>query len=172
VQVSVALSTLLGLDEQPAELDGYGPITAATAISIAADPSASWRTLITDTQGHALDMGRKSYRPDQSLRDFILAQSPTCRFPTSNASSRRAEIDHITPWTAGGRTDVANLQSLSRRPHHVKDETDWHAHREPDGTITWTSPTGHVYTDPPHQHPLDHTAELINKPPDEDPPPF
>ena len=30
VQVTVALSTLLGLDDQPAELAGYGPVTAAS----------------------------------------------------------------------------------------------------------------------------------------------
>ena len=31
VQVTAALSTLMGLDDQPGELDGYGPITAAMA---------------------------------------------------------------------------------------------------------------------------------------------
>ena len=36
VQVTVALSTLLGLDEQPGDLDGSGPIPASVARRIAA----------------------------------------------------------------------------------------------------------------------------------------
>jgi hypothetical protein len=43
VQVSAALSTLLGLDEQPGDLDGYGPIPAELARRLAADPTGTWR---------------------------------------------------------------------------------------------------------------------------------
>jgi hypothetical protein len=68
VQVTVALSTLLGLDHQPAELDpaeldGHGPIAASVARRIAADESGTWRRLLTDEQGRLLDYGRTIYRP-------------------------------------------------------------------------------------------------------------
>jgi hypothetical protein len=62
VQVTVALSTLLGLDEQPGELDGHGPIPASVA-RIAADESGPWRRLLTDDRGRLLDYGRTTYRP-------------------------------------------------------------------------------------------------------------
>jgi hypothetical protein len=54
VQVTVAASTLLGADEQPGELTGYGPITAAHARRIAADQSGTWRRLLTDPATGAL----------------------------------------------------------------------------------------------------------------------
>ncbi len=41
VQVTVALSTLLGLDEQPGELAGSGPIPASVARRIAADQTGT-----------------------------------------------------------------------------------------------------------------------------------
>ncbi|MGI8666258.1 MAG: DUF222 domain-containing protein [Jatrophihabitans sp.] len=42
VQVVVGADTLLRLDDQPAELIGYGPITAETARRLAADESGTW----------------------------------------------------------------------------------------------------------------------------------
>jgi hypothetical protein len=63
VQVSVALSTLLGLDDQPGDLDGHGPIPAVLARRLAADPSGTWRRLVTDPLGRLVDYGRTRYRP-------------------------------------------------------------------------------------------------------------
>jgi len=54
VQVCIALSTLLGLDEQPGELAGHGPIPAALARRIAADDTGTWRRLVTDERGQLL----------------------------------------------------------------------------------------------------------------------
>jgi len=81
IQVTVALSTLLGLDDQPADLDGHGPIPAAVARRLAADPTGTWRRLITEPgTGHLLEYGRTTYRPR--------ATSPTSSSPeTGRASS-------------------------------------------------------------------------------------
>ncbi|HEY3632300.1 MAG TPA: DUF222 domain-containing protein, partial [Jatrophihabitantaceae bacterium] len=49
IQVAVALSTLLGADEQPGELAGHGPIPASVARRLAADESGTWRRLYTAT---------------------------------------------------------------------------------------------------------------------------
>jgi Domain of unknown function (DUF222) len=51
INVTVPLNTLLGCDEQPAHLDGYGPITAALARHLATDPTGTWRRLVTDHTG-------------------------------------------------------------------------------------------------------------------------
>jgi Domain of unknown function (DUF222) len=48
VQVTVAATTLLGMDGQPAELAGHGPIPAQVARQIAADPSGTWRRILSD----------------------------------------------------------------------------------------------------------------------------
>ncbi|MGQ0716063.1 MAG: DUF222 domain-containing protein [Pseudonocardiales bacterium] len=64
IEVRVRLSTLLGLDEHPAELPGWGPIPAATARDlVAAQHDAEWRIAIVDTQGYLLhgEVKRFSY---------------------------------------------------------------------------------------------------------------
>ena len=93
VQVSVALSTLLGLDDQPGDLDGSGPIPASVARRIAADPSGTWRRLITDETGRLLDYGRSTYRPPKDLTDHVIARDRTCRFPNCNRQACRCELD-------------------------------------------------------------------------------
>jgi hypothetical protein len=84
VQVTVALSTLLGLDEQPGDLDGTGPIPASVARRIAADQTGTWRRLVTDELGKLIDYGRSTYRPPKDLADYVIARDRTCRFPHKN----------------------------------------------------------------------------------------
>jgi hypothetical protein len=58
----MAHSTLLGVDDQPAELVGHGPIPACLAREAAAD--AVWRRLVTDPlSGTVLGYGRTTYHP-------------------------------------------------------------------------------------------------------------
>jgi len=54
VQVAVAATTLLGLDELPGELLGYGPIPASMARDLARD--GTWRRVLTDAAGHVLHL--------------------------------------------------------------------------------------------------------------------
>jgi len=70
IQVTVSADTLLGLNDQPAHLTGYGPITADTARRLAADSSGTWRRLLTDPNtGALLDIGEHRYRPPQLPRE-------------------------------------------------------------------------------------------------------
>jgi len=169
VQVTVALSTLLGLDQQPAELAGHGPIPAALALRIAGDPTGTWRRLTTDDHGHLLDHARTTYRPPANLREHIIARDRTCRFPGCSRPARRCDIDHIHPYAHGGPTDECNLHCLCSRHHHAKHDADWQVTRTPDGTTHWTSPTGRHHTKPPDTYP---TTAKPPQDPDPDPPPF
>ncbi|HEY8826563.1 MAG TPA: DUF222 domain-containing protein, partial [Jatrophihabitantaceae bacterium] len=173
VQVSVALSTLLGLDEQPGDLDGSGPIPASLARRIAADPSGTWRRLLTDETGRLLDYGRCTYRPPQDLTDHVIARDRTCRFPNCNRQACRCDLDHATGWENGGTTSETNIECLCSRHHHGKHEAGWTPRRLPDGSTEWTGPTGHRYTEPPATYPIDRTTELAAATDaDPDPPPF
>jgi hypothetical protein len=160
IQVAIALSTLLGLDNQPGELSGHGPIPATLARHIAADPTGTWRRLITDQHGHVLDYGRTRYRPPADLRDFVIARDATCRFPGCSRPACRCELDHITAWAHGGHTNPANTIPLCCRHHHTKHDTDWTLQANPDGSHTWTSPTGRHHRVDPTTYPIDHTHEL------------
>ena len=175
VQVTVALSTLLGLDEQPGDLDGHGPIPASVARRIAADQTGTWRRLVTDEMGRLLDYGRNTYRPPKDLTEHVIARDRTCRFPNCNRKASRCEVDHRRPWEQGGATNEANLDALCSRHHHGKHEAGWTPKRRPDGATEWTSPTGHNYVEQAATYPIDqttaYTADRTSEA-DPDPPPY
>jgi hypothetical protein len=168
VHVTVAASTLLGLDQHPGDLDGYGPIPAAMARAIAFDPTGRWRRLLTDDCGRLLDYGRTTYSPPQPLADHVIARDRTCRFPGCRRPARRCEIDHQHAWNDGGTTTDSNCECLCPRHHHLKHETGWQVTGHPADELTWTSPTGHTYRAPPG------TYDVPDKGPDtgDDQPPF
>jgi hypothetical protein len=162
VGVTVALSTLLGIDEQPGELDGYGCIPASLARAIAFDPCGTWRRLITDSAGHLLDYGRSTYRPPAALRDHVINLHRTCTFPGCRRAACQAELDHIIPFPAG-TTSNKNLHTPCKRHHDAKHEAGWTVTKKHDDVVTWTSPSGRRYDTAPARHPIDTTP---------DPPPF
>lgn len=147
VQVTVAATTLLGLDEEPGVLAGYGPITADVAREIA--ENSTWRRILTDpASGAVLDVGRRSYRPPEELARHVRARDATCRFPGCRAPARRCDLDHTVPFPKGP-TAEHNLGALCRHHHRLKHGGDWTVTQSADGTFIWTSPTGHTYTTVP-----------------------
>ncbi|HST46571.1 HNH endonuclease signature motif containing protein [Jatrophihabitans sp.] len=144
IQVVVSADTLLRLDDEPAHLAGYGPITAETARWLAADESGSWRRLLTDPDtGQLLDISAERYRPSQRLRDYVSARDGVCAFPTCNQPGYRCEYEHITPYAQGGRTCRCNGALACRRHNLCKAGTGWEYRRNEDGSFTWTDDTGH-----------------------------
>jgi hypothetical protein len=147
----VNASTLLGLDDLPGDLDGYGPIPAAMARTIAGDLTGTWRRLLTDPAGTLIDSSC-TYRPPASLAEFVRARDRTCRFPGCHRPARRTELDHQQAWEPGGLTTAENLECLCSRHHHLKHEGGWRVTGNPAGELIWTSPTGHVYRSPPPRY--------------------
>ena len=146
IQIVVAADTLLGLDDEPADLAGYGAITAETARRYAADQSGTWRRLLTDPDtGALLDIGRDTYRPAQRLRDFVQARDGMCCFPTCNQPAYRCEFEHIVAFAAGGRTCRCGGALACRRHNLCKAGTGWQYRRLPDGSFRWADDTGHSY---------------------------
>lgn len=158
LQVTVALSTLLSLNERPAHLSGYGPISAALARELADDPSGTWRRLVTDpVNGQLLEYGRQTYRPPTGLRRFVTARDQVCSFPTCQYPAEQADLDHLVPFPVGP-TNAANLHPLCRRHHRLKHETRWKVEAA-DGGYDWTSPTGRRYhKSRPVLHELDYQS--------------
>jgi hypothetical protein len=147
VQVTLAATTLLGLDDAPGELAGYGPITADVARRIAGD--ATWRRLLTDpVTGALLDYGTTTYQPPQPLVDHVVARDRTCTGPGCRQPAHRCDLDHTVPYPQGS-TSAHNLGCRCRHCHRLKHHTPWRVTQHRDGTNIWTSPTGHRYTRPP-----------------------
>jgi hypothetical protein len=179
VQVTVAVTTLLGLDEQPGQLAGYGPVPASVARRLAAE--GTWRRLLTDpVSGTVLDYGRTRYTPPPDLVDHVVARDRTCRWPGCDRPAALAEIDHTTPYPDGA-TAADDLGPFCKNHHIGKHHSRWRVRQPEPGRFEWTSPTGHTYTvepeplgpvepgpQPPGTGPLD--AGLPEAGPPDDPP--
>jgi hypothetical protein len=64
-----------------AELEGYGPIDAATARRLAS-LAPTWERILTDlATGAALGVGRTGYRPPAALRRYLAHRDRGCIFP-------------------------------------------------------------------------------------------
>ena len=167
IHVTVPLTTLMGLDDEPGELAGYGPIPASLARQIAADPDGTWRRLLTDpVSGTLLDYGRRSYRPPAALACIVRARDSECRYPGCRRPAVACELDHVQAWQHGGTTSEDNLCALCERHHDLKEHLGWQVVLHPDRAMEWITPTGHHYW----SRPVDHRPSPPLQPPEPDPP--
>ncbi len=128
-----------------AYLPGFGPL-----------PTASLRELagVAKTKPLSLppDRAEAGYRPSTALAEFIRFRDLTCRFPGCDAPADLCDIDHTVPFPLGP-THPSNLKLLCRHHHLLKTfytgPDGWRDRQLPDGTVVWTSPTGHTYTTKP-----------------------
>ncbi|GAB3168097.1 hypothetical protein GCM10027059_30160 [Myceligenerans halotolerans] len=136
----------------PAMLDGQVPVDDETAARLIAQAPSLRRLLTHPETGAVVSVGRDSYAVPADLREYLKLRDVTCRWPGCSARAERCDIDHATDWAHGGRTDHDNLVHLCRAHHITKHQTRWTSDLAPDGTITWTSPTGRRYTTHPQGH--------------------
>ncbi|MFB4352284.1 DUF222 domain-containing protein [Microbacterium sp. LS_15] len=153
IQVTVAASTLAGADDRPAELDGYGPLDPDIARALAGRHTG-WSRLFLDPSGLVVESD--TYTPTEAMRRFLRARDQHCRFPGCRMPVHRCEIDHNHDHARGGRTRLDNLSHLCTTHHSLKqpdvhDRHRWTAQQGPGGEVTWTSPLGREYTDPPRR---------------------
>jgi hypothetical protein len=187
VRITINASTLLGLDDQPADLDGYGPIDAVRARALAV--GGVWRRLVTDPVTHRLlDVGRERYRPPAALDEFVRTRDGTCSAPGCTVPACRCELDHTEefharpgadPGDAGdpdaplgrtdaplGRTDADNLGPVCHRHHRLKTDGGFRLRQIEAGLFEWITPTGHRYlTRPGTGQAHDATADPYDEPP-------
>jgi hypothetical protein len=89
-------------------------IRLTTLAFISCDATIS--TMIHDTAGAVLDVGRRTRKPPPALRRAIRERDGyRCQFP--GCHSRRTDAHHIVHWANGGETKLANLISLCKRHH-------------------------------------------------------
>ena len=173
IRVTVAASTLLGLDDRPGELAGYGAIDAVTARALAA--GGTWRRIVTDPlSGAVLDVGRTRYRPPAALDEHVRIRDRHCAAPGCTVSAVDADLDHTVEFrgdrlpthrrdmpdgpasarasataTGGapplGTTSDANLGVLCRRHHRLKTDGGFRLRQLRPGVYEWVTPAGHRY---------------------------
>ncbi|SDT60280.1 protein of unknown function [Pseudarthrobacter equi] len=152
VLVTIPIFTMLGSTDEPADLDGYGPIPAAMARKLVADGATSfYRVLVDPRTGAPLEIGRTSYRLSEAMKRWIRMRDGHCTFPGCTNPTTDNDTDHLTAWQHHGTTGVSNLAQLCPKHHRLKHHSGWTptpaTTTEPPG---WTSPTGRHY---PGQHP-------------------
>lgn len=101
---------------------------------------------------HPCQTAEPRHRPSRKLRRFIQCRDLTCRFPYCNRPAVCADLDHTVPYPTGS-THASNLKALCRKHHLLRTfwtgPDGWSDIQHPDGTVIWTSPTGHTYTTKP-----------------------
>jgi len=151
VDIRADLTTLLGYDEKPGEIPGWGPVIADVLRQII-DQShdGEWRFGIRD-QDWLLGAVTTRRRPSTAQQRYVEVRDPECVFPTCRFDSIQSDLDHQHPWAHHHRTTIQELEPLCRY-HHRQKHGNWKLSRTRAGTYTWTSPLGHTYTtgpDPP-----------------------
>ena len=154
VLVTVPVVSFLGLTDEPAVLDGLGPIPASMARKLVADGAHSfYRVLVDPRDGAPLEIGRTRYRLTETIKQWIRMRDGKCTFPGCNNQSPDNDTDHLTAWEHGGTTGASNLGQLCPKHHRLKHARPWipdsATENEPPG---WTSPTGRHYN-PEHPAP-------------------
>ncbi|MEW1919969.1 HNH endonuclease signature motif containing protein [Pseudarthrobacter oxydans] len=161
VLVTVPVFSLMGLTEEPAVLDGFGPIPASMARDLVANGADSfYRVLVDPRDGAPLEIGRSSYRVTKAMRNWLRLRDGQCPFPGCSNPSLDNEADHLLAWHHGGTTGISNLGQPCPKHHKLRHTTGWTptpaTKNQPPG---WTSPTGRHYKsehqdwEPPHWPP-------------------
>ena len=163
------LTTTVG-DGTPVQVAPCHPVTGALLDDTGRGPNAPAPT-VDDDHDQGLDVTGVSdrsapgaraeragpYRPPKRMTARVKTRDRRCRFPGCTIAAVFCDLDHVTPWPHGPTHDT-NLLALCRRHHRIKQRHRWHLTLTPDGTATWTDPTGRVRT----THPADalHTTVL------------
>ncbi|WP_104061156.1 HNH endonuclease signature motif containing protein [Arthrobacter sp. 4R501] len=173
VLVTVPVFSLLGVTDEPAMLDGYGPIPPSMARQLVADGAESFHRVLTDPRdGAPLEIGRTSYRLTKAQRQWLRLRDGKCPFPGCSNHSLDNEADHLLAWAHGGRTGISNLGQPCRKHHRLRHITGW----KPTGATkneppSWISPTGRHYQsehpdwEPPNLPASETTGALCTTPP-------
>lgn len=145
IHVLAERATIDGASEAPGYLPGFGPVSPALLRDLAT--TAKLKDLVIPPLSP-----EPGYRPSAALADFVRCRDLTCRFPGCDAPAAVCDIDHTIPYPLGP-THACNLKLLCRFHHLLKTfyagVAGWLDLQLPDGTVVWTSPTGHIYRTEP-----------------------
>jgi hypothetical protein len=148
--VVVKLTTLMGLDDDPGWLPGWGPVLADIARQIAFDQKTNpaWKWSATNNSGHLLHHGHTRRRPVAEEAAFVKARDRTCRFPGCRRPAKRCDIDHRLEHAKQGPSHRGNTCSECERHHQFRHAKNFTV--EPFGTtgFLWTAPDGRLYLSP------------------------
>jgi hypothetical protein len=152
VNVTVPITTLMGLEDEPGLLAGDVAIPAELVRQIATDPGATWHRLLTDPAGRMVELSTDSYQPTTALDRTVVARDRTCVWPGCCRPSTRCERDHRRPYPLG-TTCECNLDPLCKRHHKAKHSEGVTVRRLADGRYEVRTRRGTVLRSHPSEQP-------------------
>jgi Domain of unknown function (DUF222) len=109
-------------------------------------------SLTTSPCDHRHESSR--HDPGVRLKHLIQVRHATCTSPICRRPAAQCDVEHNTPYEAGGRTCRCNTGPKCRHDHRLKQHPGWTVDQLPDGTFRWTTPAGRTYTTEPTRYPI------------------
>ncbi|WP_269937457.1 HNH endonuclease [Arthrobacter sp. HY1533] len=178
VLVTVPVLGLLGLTDEPAELDdrNAGPVPMGIARKLLAGSSTFLRVLTDPISGEALPLEPERYTLRDAEKAVLQAMAGGCYFPNCTNPVLVTDLDHVKAFAQGGKTTPGNLRPACAQHHrlkHFKDDKNRHGTPRriaepwrtgirlpgwtpkpcPDGRIGWISPSGNYHPPQNTEHP-------------------
>lgn len=153
IHIAVTPDALLGLSDTPAELPGVGPVPIETVRDMIRDAKLRWLT-VSAANGALLDRNPTSWRIPAAVHAHTDAAYVTSVGPHSTVPAERCDGEHLTRHP-DGPTTIDNIAPMDRSWHLPKTHTPgMDVTRNPDGSITWTTPLGQQVTVHPYDYRL------------------
>lgn len=138
------------IDTALAERPRIAVVDQLTGTLLALTDSTELRAAVATGRGLGPPGGTTAYRPTDPLYRFVRLRDRRCRFPGCRQRSRCCDLDHQVPHPHGD-TAHDNLACLCEHHHRLSHQAPgWRLHRDADGGLVWTLPSGaRITTYPP-----------------------
>ena len=135
-------------DGAESELASGGCVSAETSRRLACDCGVvHW---LEDTEGNALDVGRRTRSIPPAIRRALDRRDGGCRFPGCTAR-HYVDAHHIRHWADGGETRLSNLLLLCRHHHRLVHEGGYGLALGAAGEPVFTAPNGKLIPSGPEK---------------------
>jgi hypothetical protein len=132
-----------------AERPRIAVVDQLTGTLLALTDSTQLRAATASGHGLGPPSGTDAYRPTDPLYRFVRLRDRRCRFPGCRIRARCCDLDHQVPHPRGATTHD-NLACLCEHHHRLSHQAPgWRLHRDPDGGLVWTLPSGRTITTRP-----------------------
>ncbi|HEV7166731.1 MAG TPA: DUF222 domain-containing protein, partial [Micrococcaceae bacterium] len=119
-----------------------GPAAASTITPLLC--TGAGVTLLADSAGNVLDLGRTQRTFSHRQRTALTARDRGCTFPGCTIPASWCEAHHVTWWKHGGPTNIGNGALACSFHHHLIHQGHWRITMT--GGIPWYTPP--PWTDP------------------------
>jgi 5-methylcytosine-specific restriction endonuclease McrA len=126
-------------------LDGGTHVPPGTSQRLACD--ATRVVMRHDVDGRVTEVGARTRTIPPAIRRALHHRDRGCRFPGCGLPFGQGH--HIRHWAHGGPTTLSNLAMLCRRHHRAVHEEGYQVERQPDGTLSFSTPHGWLIRDVP-----------------------